>query len=223
MQAKASRDSLNTQSSKQTLYKKSAQDFCYEMILTCSGDCFRSSGKAGTQNCSANEVQQMSIGSVGSIQSPMHHNLSVHSQPSSVPVNEQNILSPIPPSDVSPTSMTPSVENNIDQKPDIQSLNNHDKSMEISQANTSNAPCSDNLSKSDFKANNQQKQSDLQSKENLSLKRPALAIQDCENSTDDDCSVNQILYDYSTWDAWYTIIYSLINFNVITTSFLSLG
>lgn len=158
----------------------------------------------------------MSIGSVGSIQSPMHHNLSVHSQPSSVPVNEQNILSPIPPSDVSPPSMTPSVENNIDQKLDIQSLNNLDKMMDNSQPTTSNADGSDNASKSDLKANNQQKQSDLQSKENLSLKRPALVIQDCENLTDDDCSVNQVLYDYSTWDAWYAIIYSLNNFNLVT-------
>lgn len=145
----------------------------------------------------------MSIGSVGSIQSPMHHNLSVHSQPSSVPVNEQNILSPIPPSDVSPPSMTPSLENHIDQKSDIQGSNNLDKPTGNSQANTSNADGSEGTSKADFKMNNQQKQSDSQSKENLCLKRPALVIQDCENLTDDDCSMNQILYDYSTWDAWY--------------------
>lgn len=96
--------------------------------------------------------------------------------------------------------MTPSLENNIDQKPDIQGLNNLDKALDNSQPNTSNA---DSTSKADFKANNQQKQSDLQSKENLCLKRPALVIQDCETLTDDDCSLNQILYDYSTWDAWY--------------------
>lgn len=143
----------------------------------------------------------MSIGSVGSIQSPMHHNLSVHSQPSSVPVNEQNILSPIPPSDVSPPSMTPSLDNNIDQKPDIQSLNNLDKT-DNSQPNTSLADGSDNPSKSEFKMSNQQKQSEGQSKENTRLKRPALVVLDCETLTDDDCSMNQILYDYSTWDAW---------------------
>lgn len=181
---------------------------------------FRSSGKAGAHSCNPNEVQQMSIGSVGSIQSPMHHNLSVHSQPSSVPVNEQNILSPIPPSDVSPPSMTPSVENNIDQKPDIQGSNINDKT-DNSQPNTSIAEGSD-TSKS-FKTNNHQKQSDSQCKENLSLKRPALAIQDCENMTEDDSSVNQILYDYSTWDAWYALIYSLINLNLVMNSFLSLG
>jgi mediator of RNA polymerase II transcription subunit 13 len=147
-------------------------------------------------------VQQMSIGSVGSIQSPMHHNLSVHSQPSSVPVNEQNILSPIPPSDVSPPSMTPSLENNIDQKPDMQHSNNIDKTMDSSQAHTSNHG-SNNASKNDFKNNNHQKQSDSQSKDNLCLKRPALVTQDCENISEEDCSVNQILYDYSTWDAWY--------------------
>lgn len=167
------------------------------------GRSFRSSCKGATASCNTNEVQQMSIGSVGSIQSPMHHNLSVHSQPSSVPVNEQNILSPIPPSDVSPPSMTPSLENNLDQKPDIQSLNNLDKALDNSQPHTSNIDGTDSTSKADFKANSQQKQSDLQSKENLCLKRPALMIQDCETLTDDDCSVNQILYDYSTWDAWY--------------------
>lgn len=134
----------------------------------------------------------------------MHHNLSVHSQPSSVPVNEQNILSPIPPSDVSPPSMTPSLENNIDQKPDIQSLNNLDKTIDNSQPNTSNTNGdAESTMKADFKMNNQQTQSDAQSKENLCLKRPALATLDCENLTDDDCSINQILYDYSTWDAWY--------------------
>lgn len=145
----------------------------------------------------------MSIGSVGSIQSPMHHNLSVHSQPSSVPVNEQNILSPIPPGDVSPPSMTPSMENNMDQKPDLQGLNNHDKNMDNSQPNTSNADGSGANSKSDFKSQHQQKHSETQSKENLSLKRPALVTQDCESLTDDECSSNQTLYDYSTWDAWY--------------------
>lgn len=144
----------------------------------------------------------MSIGSVGSIQSPMHHNLSVHSQPSSVPVNEQNILSPIPPSDVSPPSMTPSLDNNIDQKPDIQSLNNLDKTTDNSQPNTSSADGSDKA-KTDFKNINHHKQSESQSKENLCLKRPALLTQDCESMAEDDCSVNQILYDYSTWDAWY--------------------
>lgn len=147
----------------------------------------------------------MSIGSVGSNQSPMHHNnLSVHSQPSSVPVNEQNILSPIPPSDVSPPSMTPSMENNIDQKPDIQSLNNNtDKAMDTSQSGVVNNDTADNNSaRSDYKSNNQQKQTESQSKENLNLKRPALLVQDCESLTDDDCSMNQVLYDYSTWDAW---------------------
>lgn len=142
----------------------------------------------------------MSIGSVGSNQSPMHHNLSVHSQPSSVPVNEQNILSPIPPGDVSPPSMTPSIDNNMDQKPDIQTMNNLDKAMDTSGA--TNADTTDHATRPDSKSNNQQKQSGSQSKENLNLKRPALLVQDCESLTDDDCSMNQLLYDYSTWDAW---------------------
>ena len=149
----------------------------------------------------------MSIGSVGSIQSPMHHNLSVHSQPSSVPVNEQNILSPIPPSDVSPPpSITPSLENNSDQKLDIQNLNNNDKTMDNSQPHSSNnLDGADGSSKNDFKANNQQKPSETHSKEGLCLKRPALVVQDCESMTEDDFSSSQILYDYSTWDAWYVI------------------
>lgn len=133
----------------------------------------------------------------------MHHNLSVHSQPSSVPVNEQNILSPIPPSEVSPPSMTPSLENNIDQKPDIQTLNNMDKTMDGSQTHTSNSDASDSASKTDLRNNSLQKQSGTQSKENAYLKRPALVTQDCENISDDDSSPNQVLYDYSTWDAWY--------------------
>jgi hypothetical protein len=129
-------------------------------------------------------------------------------------VNEQNILSPIPPGDVSPPSMTPSMENNIDQKPDLQSLNNLDKATE---ASTSNA---DGSSKADFKASRQQKHSDSHAKENLCLKRPALMTQDCESLTDDDCSVNQILYDYSTWDAWYALfINSLVNFTRSTILF----
>lgn len=144
----------------------------------------------------------MSIGSVGSIQSPMHHNLSVHSQPSSVPVNEQNILSPIPPSDVSPPSMTPSLENNIDQKPDMQNSNNVDKTMDNSQAHTSSHDGSDGASKNDFKSGSQQKTADAQSKEKR-LKRPALVTLDCEKVFEEDYeNSRQVLYDYSTWDAW---------------------
>lgn len=77
----------------------------------------------------------MSIGSVGSITaSPMQPTcLSVHSQPSSIPINDQNI-SPHQ-NDVSPHPLTPILENNInvnngsnlssnnhDQKPDIDDL-----------------------------------------------------------------------------------------------------
>lgn len=126
----------------------------------------------------------------------MHHNLSVHSQPSSVPVNEQNILSPIPPSDVSP----PSMENNMDQKPDVQNLSITDKAMDTSLSGATNVDTTDNAVRPDFKSNNQRKQTESQSKDNL--KRPALLVQDCESLTDDDCSMNQVLYDYSTWDAW---------------------
>jgi hypothetical protein len=176
----------------------------FSSVLTSFLIDFRSSNKSGQQSCNTNEVQQLSIGSVGSIQSPMHHNLSVHSQPSSVPVNEQNILSPIPPSDVSPPSMTPSLENNMDQKNENQSSNNLDKTADSSQPSTSIG--SDGSMKMDFKASNQQKQNESQTKENLCLKRPALLTLDCENLSDDEASVNQVLYDYSTWDAWYAIL-----------------
>jgi hypothetical protein len=97
--------------------------------------------------------------------------------------------------------MTPSLENNIDQKPDLQNLSAIDKTMDGSQAHTSNSDASDGASKTDFKTNSLQKPADL-SKENTYLKRPALVTQDCENISDEDSSSNQILYDYSTWDAW---------------------
>lgn len=97
--------------------------------------------------------------------------------------------------------MTPS-ENNIDQKPDIQSMNNSDKAADISQPK-SNADITDNSLKVEFKTNSKEKHSETQAKENLRLKRPALVTLDCEILTDDDCSMNQTLYDYSTWDAWY--------------------
>lgn len=34
------------------------------------------------------------------------------------------------------------------------------------------------------------------------LKRPVLASNDYENIIDDDCLSQQLLYDYSMWDAW---------------------
>lgn len=83
----------------------------------------------------------MSIGSVGSVTaSPMQQSLSVHSQPSSIPINDQNIISPHQ-NDVSPHPhpLTPILENNNgssnnnnnnlscsnhDQKPEIESTTN---------------------------------------------------------------------------------------------------
>jgi hypothetical protein len=142
----------------------------------------------------------MSIGSVGSIMSP-HQNLSVHSQPSSVPINEQSILSPNPRSDVSPPS--PSQDNNKDQKPDIQSRKAAEKvPQENAQPSRMTPEEFINASKSDFRSNNHEKQSDGPSRDSKFLKRPALITQDCENFQEDDISTNQILYDYSTWDAW---------------------
>ena len=37
----------------------------------------------------------------------------------------------------------------------------------------------------------------------LSLKRPSLSSKDYENITDEDYVPHQLLYDYSTWDAWW--------------------
>jgi len=131
--------------------------------------------------------QQMSIGSVGSIAaSPMHQNLSVHSQPSSIPINEQGIVSPIA---QSPLPVTP--ENHSERKPDIQNLNilnNNDNAVAGS-------------SKTDSDKEGTSGSSQLDHKEFSNLKRPALTTRDFENVTD-DYSLNQSLYDYTTWDAW---------------------
>lgn len=169
---------------------------------------FRSSCKNGSQSSAGNNAmtsdasQQMSIGSVGSIQSPMHHNLSVHSQPSSVLVNEQNNLSPIPPSDISPPTMTPLSDNNIDQKSDVQTLNANEKRSDNSQTNMT-TDSSSSSSRNDFKScGTTEKQSEMQTKENLCLKRPLLRTQDCDTVFEDDLSTNHMLYDYSSYDAW---------------------
>lgn len=169
---------------------------------------FRSSCKNSGSNSGSsmtNETsQQMSIGSVGSIQSPMHHNLSVHSQPSSVLVNEQNILSPIPPSDISPPTMTPLSDNNIDQKPDLQTLNNScEKRTDNSQPSSSCAVDGIETSlRNEFKTSGSEKQNESQTKENLNLKRPLLKTLDCENLLEEDLTLSHTLYDYSSYDAW---------------------
>lgn len=168
---------------------------------------YRSSEKCSTIN---NEVQQMSIGSVGSQQSPMQHSLSVHSQPSSIPINDQNLVSPIQHTDTT-SPQTPNHESN-DQKLDIQNSikipEEQSKLLDGSQQNRiCDIKCDSNNASPHLPSN---KQFD---KENLSLlKRPALMIQDCENNTDEDFFSNQLLYDYSTWDAWYDshFIYLLI-------------
>jgi hypothetical protein len=145
----------------------------------------------------------MSIGSVGSIQSPMHHNLSVHSQPSSVLVNEQNILSPIPPSDISPPTMTPLSDNNVDQKPDLQTLNNSEKQTDNSQPSNTAVDGTETSLRNDFKTSGSEKQNESQTKENLNLKRPLLKTLDCENILEEDVlTSSHTLYDYSTYDAW---------------------
>ena len=154
----------------------------------------------------------MSIGSVGSITaSPMQQSLSVHSQPSSIPVNDQNIISPHQ-NDVSPHPLTPILENinnsgikaenedikaganaNINMKNEEQFKNTLSKDGSDAMKNAKGGSLNTNsvLTKS----------GDSLPKENP-LKRPALKIQECENNNEEDYAPNQSLYDYSTWDAW---------------------
>jgi hypothetical protein len=161
-----------------------------------------SGGQSNSGSAMTNETsQQMSIGSVGSIQSPMHHNLSVHSQPSSVLVNEQNILSPIPPSDISPPTLTPQSDNNIDQKSDMQNSNKNEKRTENSQLNATADGIETSL-RNEFKSGGHENKNETQTKENLSLKRPLLKTLDCENILEEDLTTSHTLYDYSTYDAW---------------------
>lgn len=163
----------------------------------------------------------MSIGSVGSITaSPMQQSLSVHSQPSSIPINDQSIISPHQ-NDVSPHPLTPILENssNINnikaENDDLKAgssadANKHEQQQKqalgggcqdandvtkMSNGQTSSLATSLNASAVATK------HGDSLSRENF-LKRPALMIQDCENNNEEDFATNQSLYDYSTWDAW---------------------
>lgn len=174
-----------------------------------------------------NETQQMSIGSVGSITaSPMQQNLSVHSQPSSIPINDQNIISPHQ-NDVSPRQhpLTPILENNNNNNNGNSSnlsCSNHDQKPEIDSTTNINGQMNNNLLQKQLKQGNQDINDDAttttkmsngqassagtskhgdSSKENY-LKRPALLIRDCEKNDEEDFTTNQSLYDYSTWDAW---------------------
>lgn len=160
----------------------------------------------------------MSIGSVGSITaSPMQQSLSVHSQPSSIPINDQSIISPHQ-NDVSPHPLTPILENsNINnvktEIDDLKAQNNADMNNKHEQQQTQ---ASGGDANDVMKISNGQttplatstsanagvtKTGDSLSRENI-LKRPALMIQDCENNNEEDFATNQSLYDYSTWDAW---------------------
>lgn len=162
----------------------------------------------------------MSIGSVGSITaSPMQHSLSVHSQPSSIPINDQSIISPHQ-NDVSPHPLTPILENsNINNvKTEIDDLkaqnsadmnNKHEQQQTQTSSGASDAMKISNgqttpLATSTSANAGATKSGDL-TRENL-LKRPALMIQDCENNNEEDFITNQSLYDYSTWDAWWAFL-----------------
>lgn len=187
---------------------------------------FRSSEKNSTSNSGGNgsgsnqgnETQQMSIGSVGSITaSPMQQSLSVHSQPSSIPINDQSIISPHQ-NDVSPHPLTPILENsgNVNSNikteiDDLKASGNGDSNKHEQQQKQATQGCQD-ASDATKMSNGQttstatmnaaaSKPGDSLSRENT-LKRPALMIQDCENNNEEDFTTNQSLYDYSTWDAW---------------------
>lgn len=178
---------------------------------------FRSSEKNSASNGGGsinqgNETQQMSIGSVGSITaSPMQQSLSVHSQPSSIPINDQSIISPHP--------LTPILENssniNSSIKTEIDDLkaggssdmNKHEQQQKQATQDASDATKMSNGQTTSTATMNVSgsaatKPGDSLSRENL-LKRPALMIQDCENNNEEDFTTNQSLYDYSTWDAWW--------------------
>jgi hypothetical protein len=195
----------------------------------------KNSTSSSNNSCNqGNEVQQtMSIGSVGSITaSPMQQNLSVNSQPSSIPIHDQTLISPHP-NDVSPHPLTPILEsnngsnnisnvssNNHDQKPEIDDLksltnvngqmnNKHDSKLQ--QRQTQKQDTSNINEASTVKIPNGPLTSGGASKHgealsSSSLKRPALLIRDCENNDEEDFMTNQSLYDYSTWDAWYELV-----------------
>jgi hypothetical protein len=175
------------------------------------------SGGNGSIN-QGNETQQMSIGSVGSITaSPMQQNLSVHSQPSSIPIHDQSIISPHQ-NDVSPHPLTPILENssniNSSIKTEIDDLkaggnsdaNKHEQQQKQATQDASDASKMLNgqttsMATASGSGSAATKPGDSLSRENI-LKRPALMIQDCENNNEEDFTTNQSLYDYSTWDAW---------------------
>lgn len=155
----------------------------------------------------------MSIGSVGTA-SPMQQNLSVHSQPSSIPINDQSIISPHQ-NDISPHPLTPILENssninNIKTEIDDLKANVDTNKHEQQQKQTMGQDVNDSAKMSNGQTSSMAamhastmatKPGDSLSRENI-LKRPALMIQDCENNNEEDFTTNQSLYDYSTWDAW---------------------
>lgn len=135
-------------------------------------------------------------------------------------------MSPIQPLSVNPRSVssqqpsTPIVENAADQKITPQTStpattpanDQHDKNSGGSpQAGKSNAETSQNsLASTDNRKSLQDKHS-VDSKSlpainsassSISLKRPTLSSKDYENISDEDYVPRQMLYDYSTWEAW---------------------
>lgn len=71
---------------------------------------------------------------------------------------------------------------------------NQSGSVSVNTTNSTNL----NISPSTSKSGNNLSNHSLIS----SLKRPVLSSNDYENIIDDDCLSQQLLYDYSMWDAW---------------------
>lgn len=128
----------------------------------------KNSMSSNNNSCNqGNETQQMSIGSVGSITaSPMQQNLSVHSQPSSIPINDQNIISPHQ-NDVSPHPLTPILENNNVSNNNNNNLgvnsnnhnNNNDQKTDIDNLKTTNGQMNNKHDKNSLLQQQQQQKS----------------------------------------------------------------
>lgn len=118
-------------------------------------------------------------------------------------------MSPNPPMSTNPGSvsspMTPS-ENNLQRSMATPGEHADKNSLNSPLASTSKMNRVQQVQSTDVKSNllaDKIKKENLQAaSKTLSLKRPSLSSKDYENITDEDYVPHQLLYDYSTWDAW---------------------
>lgn len=135
-------------------------------------------------------------------------------------------MSPNQPLSVNPRSVssqqpaTPILDSMVDVKPTLPnsllamtptSENQQEKTVTASpRPSTSNSDPlqSSNTSNLETKNSQEEKNSDKNAESStttattFSLKRPILCTRDYENIVDDDYVTHQLLYDYSTWEAW---------------------